>query len=92
MAATERRFEHLTVRPYDSPLRMTVTSKSRPDIEHLVDLGSLRGNGVCSCEHFQFRLLPELKTGAKIKRCQHILAARAALVDIVIRKLTDHSQ
>lgn len=83
------RFNHLSVQPYDHPLRFKVQSKARHDIVHVVDLGAFNGNGECSCEHFQFRLLPKLQEqpGKKTWRCKHIEAARSALVDEVIKKL-----
>jgi len=84
-------WKHLTVYPHDSPLRMRVISKSRPELEHLVDLGSFRGNGECSCEHFDYRLRPKIEgqPGLGTRRCVHIEAARSALVDIVISKLAN---
>lgn len=86
-----QRWKHLVVLPYDTLLRMRVSSESRPEIEHIVDLGGYRGNGECSCEHFEFRLRPQIeeKPGGKPKRCLHIEAARSALVDLVIGKLTN---
>jgi hypothetical protein len=59
--------------PYDHPLRWLVTSKSRPDTKHLVDLGE----GVCTCEDHQFRNL----------RCKHVYWAEQALLNLTIATL-----
>ncbi len=58
---------------FDSPLRYTFPSKSRPDITHLVDLEE----DCCTCEDHQIRK----------RRCRHILAARDALADQAIAGL-----
>jgi|VirMetMinimDraft_7_1064189.scaffolds.fasta_scaffold00064_42 hypothetical protein len=84
-------WKNLTVYPHDSILSMRVVSKSRKDIEHIVDLGAYQGNGDCTCEHFDFRLRPKIegRTERGFRRCAHIEAARSALVDIVISKLAN---
>lgn len=77
-----------TVTAHDSILRWRVSSLTRGDIEHVVDLGAWRGNGECSCEHFQFRLMPFLRDGNPIgqaTRCGHIVAAREAFLNHVIQ-------
>lgn len=79
--------KHLHVNPHDSALSFRVASKSRPEIEHLVDLAGLNGNGECSCENFEFRLKPEIEKTGKIKRCVHIEAARSALCDAVVERI-----
>jgi len=78
---------HLEARPHpDGALRWIVTSSSRPEIEHLVDLDSYGGIGRCSCEHYQFRIEPELRDGRRVgaQRCGHILAARNCFTDAMI--------
>lgn len=75
---------------HDTLLRWRVTSGSRPDVEHVVDLGAHGGNGECSCEHFQFRLLPKIQEGHRCEtatRCSHIMVARKSLTDHVVQKL-----
>ena len=83
--------ETVDVAPADSALRFTVTSRSRAEIHHLVDLAAFFGNGSCSCEHFEFRILPLLRTGYRpedgITRCSHILAARNAFLNRMIQHL-----
>jgi hypothetical protein len=73
----------------DNPLRWGVTSRSRPEITHLVELDAFGGIGTCSCEHFQFRIAPDLREGQRIgsSRCSHILVARAAFTDAMIQTL-----
>ncbi len=80
----------LEARPHpDGALRWIVTSRSRPDIEHLVDLDGFGGIGRCSCEHFEFRIAPDLRDGRRIgaHRCSHILTARNAFTDAMIATL-----
>lgn len=85
------------VTPYDNPLRFLVASASRNgEVEHLVDTGALNGNGQCSCEHFDYRIRPQLEAAAArghavqkgdTTRCNHIRAAREALADDFIARL-----
>ena len=82
---------HLEARPHpDGSLRWIVTSASRPEIEHLVELDAFGGIGRCSCEHFQFRIEPELRDGNRVGacRCGHIMAARETFADAMIALLT----
>jgi len=82
----------------DNPLRFTATSGSR-SIVHTVDLAAWAGNGSCSCEHFEFRLLPRLRdrrasgmfraTATESTRCSHILAARRAFTDQMIARIAE---
>lgn len=80
----------MNVRRHDHPLRFLVTSENRPDIDHLVDLGEFGGFGECSCEDFEFRILPVIaeKGTSGLTRCKHLIAARSTLADIVIAKLS----
>jgi len=86
----------LTAFPHDNVLRWRVQSLSRPDIEHLVDLGAWTGNGSCSCEHFEFRLAPALREGAprgtKATRCGHIVVAREAFTNHMVQLLTSRAR
>lgn len=80
----------MTMHPHDHILRYRFESEARPDISHVVDLGAFGGFGECSCEDFQYRLLPALSrnlppTG---NRCKHLLAAREALLAQVIDRIT----
>ena len=86
MAAVQHDME---ARPHDNPLRWVVTSRSRPDVEHLVDLAAFGGIGNCSCEHFQFRIAPDLRDGRRLgaRRCSHILVARNAFTDQMIQTM-----
>lgn len=79
----------MEARCHDSALRWIVTSRSRPEIEHVVDLAAFSGVGSCSCEHFQFRIAPELRLGTRkgSRRCGHILTARNAFADAMIQTL-----
>lgn len=80
------------VTPFDNVLRYHVKSRSRREVEHVVDLELYGGNGACSCEHFSYRLEPFLKKGAKPAdnlRCRHIREARAKLTDDVVRQAAE---
>jgi len=78
------------VEPHDHALRWRVTSATRPDIQHVVDVGAFKGNGACSCENFDFRMRPHFEAGTidKPMRCAHILAARHVLLDAFIETLS----
>lgn len=81
----------LEARPHpDGALRWIVTSRTRPEIEHLVDLDAFSGVGKCSCEHFEFRIAPGLRDGHRIgaHRCSHILVARNCFTDAMIQSLS----
>jgi hypothetical protein len=81
----------MTLHPHDHILRFRFTSDSRDDIAHVVDLGGFDGFGECSCEDFQYRILPSLTRNdptAGLKRCKHIIAAREHLADQVIARIT----
>lgn len=76
------------VTAHDGILRWRVASRTRGEIEHVVDLGKWGGNGECSCEHFQYRLLPFLRDGnpaGQATRCGHIVAAREAFLNHVLQ-------
>jgi hypothetical protein len=81
----------MTILPHDHILRFRFVSEARPDISHVVDLGAFDGFGECSCEDFQFRLLPALSRGlaATGTRCKHLLAARETLLAELIARITD---
>lgn len=64
-------------------LRYRVKSRSRPWRLHLVDLSEFKGNGQCTCEHFEIRCMPKLIAGASpdpILECYHIRQAKRQLV------------
>ena len=84
----------MEARTHDSALRWIVNSRKRPDIDHMVDLAVFGGIGSCSCEHFQFRLLPKIRDGQRIgaNRCSHILVARRAFTDAMIQILVRQKQ
>jgi hypothetical protein len=76
--------------PHDGLLRFRVLSATRGDVEHVVDIGAHQGNGECSCEHFQFRLLPAIESNLAHRghatRCSHIMAAREACTNRFIQR------
>lgn len=76
--------------PFDLPFRWTVASDTRAGEVHMVDVSAFLGFGECSCEHFQYRLLPMVKDGRQAlqPRCKHIIAAREAFADLMIQHLT----
>lgn len=82
-------------RRHDSLLRWRVTSASRPEIEHVVDLAAHGGIGKCSCEHFEYRLEPKIRDGNRCEtstRCSHIQVARKAFTDTLIQFLHDKEE
>lgn len=62
----------LRVSPYDCDTRFLVTSESRPDEVHLVDLDCERG-AECSCEDWEFRN-KDWVLGPWRYTCKHIKA------------------
>ncbi len=67
-------------------LCFTVRSRSRPRLEHRVELEAYDFNGSCGCEAFEFFLESKLKRGERDStgdkyRCPHICAARNWLLD-----------
>ena len=76
---------------HDSPLRWSVSSASRPERIHLVELDANGGIGKCSCEHFEYRLQPKISEGCRVEsatRCAHIITARKAFCDLMIQSLS----
>lgn len=56
-----------------------VESRSRPAIQHRVDVLAYNGNGACGCEHFEIRVRGTLERGAKPAihlECRHLAVAR----------------
>lgn len=74
----------------EKPLWPKVSSATVAGEWYQVRLEEFRGNGDCECPHFECRLKPLLEKGAEpgdATRCKHILEARGALVDSVIKGL-----
>ena len=82
----------MKVEPHDHVLRFRVSSETRGAIEHVVDLGEFDGFGECSCEDYQFRILPIIQAQgtAGLTRCKHLTAARLHLADLVIRRILEN--
>jgi hypothetical protein len=65
---------------------------------HTVDLANYEPVGECSCEHFQFRLGPELSKmppeqraeKAALMRCSHIREARDFAIDLTLKAHEKH--
>lgn len=89
----------MTIIPIEGEIfRYHVQSDSRPEIQHLVDFEAYHYVGKCSCEHFQFRLAPELdklsksqrpdpaSEDADVYRCGHL---RGAWSEVSRRILTE---
>ena len=88
MGSSSKRYR---VNEHDNPFRFRVASQTRPDIEHVVDVSAHNGIGECTCEHFQFRLLPTITqriASRQAHRCSHICAARERCLDSLIQKIT----
>ena len=86
------------VRPVPGePLRYLVQSRSRREIEHLVDLEECGFNGACSCENFQMRCISELRADRRLDRyrrrhrCQHIRRAMEFHAELSARIVARHS-
>jgi len=67
-------------------LCFTVRSRSRPRLEHRVELEAYDFNAKCGCESFEFHMEGKLKRGERDSigdryRCPHIRAARNWLLD-----------
>lgn len=76
---------------HDNPFRFRAVSRTRPDIEHVVDVSAYNGIGKCSCEHFTFNLEPALREGiltGDAARCAHIKAARETCLDGLLARIT----
>ena len=81
----------MIVEPHDHVLRFRVRSETRAAIEHVVDLGEFDGFGECSCEDYQFRIMPVIREQGTsgLTRCKHLTAARLHLADQVIRRILE---
>jgi hypothetical protein len=67
---------------YDCTTRFLVSSESRPDIVHLVDLDSDCGvRFECSCEDWQFRN-PDWTLAPIPYECKHIFRAKEFLLQL----------
>lgn len=73
------------------PLRFHVTSQTRSERLHLVDLEEWGGFGVCSCETFTYRTQPKVFKGEKKKGygtdCKHIIAAKVFFAQKIVREI-----
>jgi hypothetical protein len=57
--------------------RYLVQSLRNPMNVHMVDLEEYDGYGECSCEYYEYMVLPKLKAGKKpFKKCRHIKLAK----------------
>jgi hypothetical protein len=73
-----------------SLMEFFVRSRTNPFVEHAVDVMAYQGNGECTCEHFMFKLGPQLKEGKRHWRkykCFHILLAETYLLAIAKPRL-----
>lgn len=69
-------------------MRFTVRSRRAGVPSYLVDLDEYNFNGNCHCEHFRFRLQPQLEEGASASpmlRCWHINVARQLFLEEQLR-------
>ena len=78
--------------------RFHVKSRTRSEMAHLVDLEEYGGNGACSCEHFNFRVLPKLyedrqrRLPPRPRRCWHINQALIFYGDLCARVIRRNKQ
>lgn len=80
----------MKIRTYDCPTRFFVTS-SKPDVENLVDLLALKGNGECSCEDFRMVKLMNLRRKEGPTQCKHIKAVREHFLNQIISYIREDS-
>lgn len=79
----------MKIQPHDHVLRFRFESDTRPEIAHVVDLGAWEGFGECSCEDFQYRILPLLHRKEPATRCKHLIHAREHLLGELISRITE---
>jgi len=81
----------MIVTRYDSPTRFLVSSGSRPDLKHLVELEAYDAIGRCGCEHFAVRCEPVLKQGHRSPsfRCSHIMEAREHFLNLILNRYNE---
>ncbi len=73
----------------ESPTRYVFNSLTQKDCAHVVDLIENNSHGECSCQHFQYRVLPMIKQGiikqdSEKARCKHIRIARQLFYETAI--------
>lgn len=64
-------------KPFDSPLRWKIESRSRSHVCYVVDLGLQE----CQCQHHQCVVAPALRKGLKPNFCTHYNLARNRFTD-----------
>jgi hypothetical protein len=74
---------------FESPVRYIFEAKSTKGEAHVVDLLAFDGLGECSCQHFQFRIMPLVRRGLIEKgnplgHCKHIRRAREKFCDMAL--------
>jgi len=80
----------MKIHSHDHVLRFRFESDTRPEIAHVVDLASFGGFGECSCEDYQYRILPVvMKGGTGMARCKHLVAAREHLASMIISRIIE---
>lgn len=67
-------------KPYDSPLRWEIPSRTTGHACYVVDLGT----GECQCRYHQCEVGPALRKGLQKKRCTHYHMARERFADWAI--------
>lgn len=71
---------------YDDALRWEIPSRSNPHEVHIVELNAQPGYSICTCMHFQCRLLPLLARGVTPEQ-----AVAQGLVKLAPRQRTEDS-
>lgn len=84
----------MKIRPFDHPLRFTVTSQTEGEVKsYIVQLDSYWCTGRCTCEDFTFRHEPilsrERHNDEELLRCKHIKAVRRIFASHMIRLLSE---
>lgn len=60
---------------------------------HRVDLTAFNGLGWCSCEAYEFRIMPLLNAGIAVphnQHCCHVRQARAYFAIEIVQRLLSH--
>ncbi len=87
--ATEKKIEDGRIVIID-PLEIQFASSKQPDEFHVVDMSAYEGSGECSCQNFQYRIAPKLKSGELTPhdlgtQCKHIILSLLILGDRLVK-------
>ncbi len=81
----------------ESVTRYVFNSLKQKNYAHVVDLLENKNAGECSCQHFQYRILPMIKQGLlspheEKSRCKHMRIARQMFFEAAIEAYSKQFQ